>query len=302
MNCKICNYNNKEFSYILKNSKVFKCSNCGFYSSGYLDDEINIKKKEPVKLTDDYRIYLRKDLQSNKERFKNHVDISLKYFSKTENLKILDIGSGGGLYLSLMKQTFAQNINCYGIELDLARVKFAEEEYSLKNIHPEPVSSSFWDEHKNSFDLITLWDVIEHVNSPNEIIQRSTELLKENGILIMDTPCRDTFYHKFGECTYKLSNGRIPTFLNIMYSDHPFGHKQIFSEKEIKKLYKENGFIVTGFDVFHELSFPNRFYLKKLVKKEFLVNLLNPFVSIFLRLFRIKNKMLIEGKLVSKNN
>ena len=113
---------------------------------------------------------------------------------------------------------------------------------------------------------------------------------------MIDTPCRDSFYHQVGEMTYRLSRGRFPTFLNAMYSSHLFGHKQIFSTSEMKELFKSCGLEVIELQKFHELSFPYEFYLRKLLRTELLVKLLLPLVKTFFQLFKIRNKMLMVGR------
>lgn len=294
MKCKICHHDNLEVHYILKNSKVFKCAKCNFHYSDYLDKEIS-EEYDNEEVTDEIRSYLRHQLQSNEERFEQHVRISLEGLNGIPQPKILDVGCGGGLYLSKIRDK--AGAECYGIELNMRRLRFAKDEYRLNNIYALPIQSEFWlDEHEGSFDLITLWDVIEHVNSPREVFDAASKLLKDDGLLIMDTPCRDTFYHKFGEYTYRLSKGTAPTFLNIMYSNHSYGHKQIFSKKDLLRLYKEHSFGVSDVSVFHELSFPTKYYLNKMVKNESIVNVLDPFVTAMLRVFQIKNKMLVVGK------
>ena len=42
----------------------------------------------------------------------------------------------------------------------------------------------------SSFDLITLWDVIEHLEDPARAIATRFRALKENGALVMTTPTR----------------------------------------------------------------------------------------------------------------
>ncbi len=108
--------------------------------------------------------------------------------------------------------------------------------------------------------------MIEHVNYPFQTLQCAANVLKQGGFLLIDTPCRDSFYHHFGEFTYRLTGGRSPTFLNAMYSSHLFGHKQIFSTGEMKQLFEEAGLQVIDLHKFHELSFPYDFYLKKLLQ------------------------------------
>ena len=300
--CKICHYENSEIKYHLKNSNVLVCSKCNFHYSNYLDNIENNQNLElkDVKLSEELKNYLKDQLQHNKRRFQNHVDISFSYFLQVNRaIKLLDVGCGGGLFLSLMKNRGA---DCYGIELDKERLKFAREETGLKTIFPYPIQSNYWtDHHASSFDLITLWDVIEHVNAPRETFEAATKLLKKGGLLIMDTPCRDTFYHRCGELTYKFTNGKYPTFLNIMYSDHPYGHKQIFSRSDIIRLYQEYNFDLLDIKTFHELSFPNDYYLKKMLSNERLVNLITPLVNLLIKVSLIRNKMIIAGKFEGHN-
>ena len=81
-----------------------------------------------------------------------------------------------------------------------------------------------------------------------------------------------------------------------MYSSHLFGHKQIFSTSEMRQLFESVGLQVMDLKTFHELSFPYDFYLKKLLKSETLVKLLLPFVRLFFKIFKIRNKVLVIGR------
>ena len=183
-----------------------------------------------------------------------------------------------------------------GIELSDSRAHYARTRHDLP-IDKHPIESNFWQNgYAQHFDAVTLWDVIEHVNYPQQTLQSAVKVLKPGGLLLIDTPCRDSFYHRLGELTYKLTGGRFPTFLNAMYSAHLFGHKQIFSTSEMKKLFESVGLQVIELRKFHELSFPYEFYLKKLFKSQLLVNLLLPAVHVFFKIFKIQNKMLVIGR------
>ncbi len=207
--------------------------------------------------------------------------------------RVLDIGCGGGLFLSRLKAKGAQ---VTGIELSDSRAQYARAKHDLE-IYKIPIENEFWQNgHTGAFDAVTLWDVIEHVNYPFQTLQCTANVLKPGGYLLIDTPCRDSFYHRFGEFTYRLSGGRSPTFLNAMYSSHLFGHKQIFSTAEMRELFKSLDLQVIDLHKFHELSFPYDFYLRKLLKSQALAKLLLPFVKLFFRIFKIQNKMLVVGR------
>ncbi|MDP2776813.1 MAG: hypothetical protein Q8O48_04170, partial [Anaerolineales bacterium] len=130
-------------------------------------------------------------------------------------------------------------------------------------------------------------------------LQSAAKMLKSGGILLIDTPCRDAFYHRMGEFTYWLSRGQYPTFLNTMYSSHMFGHKQILSLSEMREMLEAVGMEIVELRKFHELSFPYSFYLKKMFKSDLIVKMMLPVVQVCLTIFPIRNKMLAVGR---KNN
>lgn len=283
---------NAKLKYQLKNANVYVSAQ-GFHFIDYLDPVTEIPVEiDATQLTDTEATYIETQLQANLGKFKNQANI-LKAQLPLRGARVLDIGCGGGLFLSLLK---AEGAEVIGIELSDSRAHYAKTKHRLE-IHKRPIESEFWQNgYQGYFDAVTLWDVIEHVNYPLQVLQCAARVLKPDGLLLIDTPCRDSFYHRFGEFTYKLTNGRLPTFLNAMYSSHLFGHKQIFATYELKKLFEVAGFNVIELHKFHELSFPYEFYLKKLFKSESLVRLLLPFVNIFFKLFKIQNKMLVIGR------
>jgi 2-polyprenyl-6-hydroxyphenyl methylase/3-demethylubiquinone-9 3-methyltransferase len=278
--------------YKLRNANVY-VSQGGYHFTDYLDPVAEISPEIDIsQLTDQESSYIETQLQANTQRFKHQVEVLKKHLS-IKNAKVLDIGCGGGLFLSLLKKEGAK---VTGIELSDSRAQYAATQHGLE-VHKHPIESDFWQKSfEDSFDAVTLWDVIEHVNYPLQTLQCAVNVLKRGGLLLIDTPCRDSFYHQVGEITYRLSGGRFPTFLNAMYSSHLFGHKQIFSAAEMKDIFRSSGLEVVELQKFHELSFPYDFYLKKLLRSEALAKSLLPVVRAFFWLFKIRNKMLVTGR------
>ncbi|HNK62437.1 MAG TPA: class I SAM-dependent methyltransferase [Anaerolineales bacterium] len=278
-------------TYKLSNANVF-VSPGGFHYVDHLDPVQEISPEiDGSGLTSEEIRYIEKSLQSNPERIENQVSASLQH-GKINGGKVLDIGCGGGLFLLRMKESGAE---CLGIELSDTRAFYAMTRHDLEVVK-RPIEDEYWQSFYGSFDAVTLWDVIEHVNYPLATLQTAAKMLKPGGVLLIDTPCRDAFYHRFGAFSYKISGGKYPTFLNTMYSAKLFGHKQIFSLAEMKAAYEAAGMDVVEMRKFHELSFPYSFYLRKLVKSELLVKVLLPLVHIFFILFPIRNKMLVVGR------
>lgn len=277
--------------YKLSNANVF-VSPDGFHYIDHLDPMEEVSPEiDGSGLTESEIAYIETSLQSNPERLLNQI-AAVKRNMEPSGKKALDIGCGGGLFLAALKRAGA---DVTGIELSDTRAYYATTKHGFEVVK-RPIEDKYWESFAGSYDIVTLWDVIEHVNFPQGTLKAAVRMLKPGGVLLIDTPCRDAFYHRFGEFTYRLSRGKFPTFLNAMYSSKPFGHKQILSLAEMRGLFETAGLEVLELERFHELSFPYGFYLKKLVRSDLLVNILLPFVRAFFMVFPIRNKMLAVGR------
>lgn len=98
-----------------------------------------------------------------------------------KNGKILDIGCGTGSFLSVMKQN---RWEVKGLEPDeQARIK-AKELYGLTI---EPIDT-FFNLLPQSFDVITMWHVLEHVHELHRYITQLKSLLTPGGRLLIAVP------------------------------------------------------------------------------------------------------------------
>ncbi|WP_272151012.1 class I SAM-dependent methyltransferase [Tenacibaculum aiptasiae] len=96
----------------------------------------------------------------------------------TKSKTILDVGAGTGNFLKVCKEN---NWEIKGVEPSDKARKIAEEK-SIK-LHKEIT------EIKNtSFDVITLWHVLEHIPNLVEYTNQLKKLLKPNGVLIIAVP------------------------------------------------------------------------------------------------------------------
>lgn len=278
--------------YRLRNANVY-VSDGGLHFIDYLDPVEEIPEQiDASRLTERDRNYIETSLQSNVERFAHQVRTLEAYLAPAAS-RILDIGCGGGLFLSMLAE---RGGNVVGIELSDSRAEYARSRHRLE-VHKRPIEADYWQQGRGGcFDAVTLWDVIEHVNFPRQTLHCAAAVIRPGGYLFIDTPCRDSFYHRFGECSHRLTRGRLPTFLNAMYSSHRFGHKQIFSTGELAALLDDAGFEVVQLEKFHELSLPYHAYLHRLLRSELLARLAAPMAALFFRLFKVRNKMLIVGR------
>ncbi len=99
--------------------------------------------------------------------------------------KILDYGTGTGYFLSACQK---DGWEAEGVEPSETARKQTEEKLG-KQISSGNLSGFA----PASFDIITLWHVLEHVHDLNGVMKRFTELLKPDGKLIIAVPNADSF-------------------------------------------------------------------------------------------------------------
>jgi len=97
--------------------------------------------------------------------------------------KALDVGCAAGFFLDVLKR---RGWDVHGVELSPAIAKHAQQEFELG----DRVFVGSLDEcphEDNTFDLITMWDVVEHVEDPVPFLAKAVELLADDGYLILET-------------------------------------------------------------------------------------------------------------------
>jgi len=101
--------------------------------------------------------------------------------TKLSKGNILDVGCGTGAFLNEMK-TAGWNIT--GLEPDKKASKNAEKLYKIKTQDPEELFQL----PKKSYDVITMWHVLEHVHQLHEYIKTLHDLINDNGRIFIAVP------------------------------------------------------------------------------------------------------------------
>jgi 2-polyprenyl-3-methyl-5-hydroxy-6-metoxy-1,4-benzoquinol methylase len=141
--------------------------------------------------------------------------------------RLLEVGSGTGEFLQKIKQSGGWD--CQGIEL----VKSAAE--TSRRMAGVPVFCGTLAEaqfESNSFDVITLWYVLEHLYTPVEDLQEIYRILKPGGLVIYCTPNIEApLARLFRSCWASFDSPR---------------HLGLFSQTLMKRTLNKIGFNLVG--------------------------------------------------------
>jgi len=100
--------------------------------------------------------------------------------------RVLDVGCAAGYFLRVMRD---HGHDVHGVELSPAIAKEAIAALGSEAVHIGTLDDAVaaMDYQDRSFDLVTLWDVIEHVPDPQALLRRLRQLIKPGGKLLLET-------------------------------------------------------------------------------------------------------------------
>lgn len=100
---------------------------------------------------------------------------------------VLDVGCGIGNFLELAKE---RGWECAGVDIDPGAIESAERKTGIAHLEATDVITYAKAHPEKRFDLITFFDVLEHVDNHNEFLAAILSLLKSGGHVAMSMPYR----------------------------------------------------------------------------------------------------------------
>jgi SAM-dependent methyltransferase len=148
----------------------------------------------------------------------------LSAFIPAPGARVLDVGTAGGAFLEAAEQF---GYHAVGMEpsqylVERARTRGLTVEQGTIDNHKFPAGG---------FDMVTLWDVIEHLVDPKKALRQIARLLKPGGILLINFPDIGTWQARF-------AGRRFWWILSV--------HLHHFTRRTVEDICRR-----TGFETFH---------------------------------------------------
>lgn len=161
----------------------------------------------------------------HRKRFK-----ALKTFIENTNGNILDLGCHGGMLTNIIS-AFAKNGKVYALDISENSIAYAQSRHPhIKfKVHDLDKGIPF---EKESFDIVTCLDILEHVVNPQSLVKEIGRVLKPAGSVVVEIP-NETPLFKFIWLIWTQMGGRV--WKNA--------HINCFAIKDLENLFEKNGFV-----------------------------------------------------------
>ena len=151
----------------------------------------------------------------------------LRYLQELERLgspggRLLEVGCSTGVGL---ETAAAAGWEVEGVELSEASAALARERQGVRAVHAGRLEETSLDE--GAYDVVVLFDVIEHIDPPSAALAHLRRLLRPKGLLLMVTP-------DAGSVSARLMGARWPHLL--------VEHVVLFSRRGMRTALQEAGF------------------------------------------------------------
>lgn len=247
-NCPVCGQQHTRVLFRPKASPgpVSKCLNCGMVYIAIIEDRHSLIFDGPVIFGQtDPRILTSSNLDDVRDswEFKLLPDKEVEWPALQQNAidalrhiephvnrsfnerRILDFGSGYGFFLVVAKE---HGWNTYGLEPLPASAVYARATFGL-NITTDTLRENTFP--PDFFDVITSFQVFEHLPYPKEDIRHLYKMLRQDGIVLIEVPNFETW-------TLQIMKSRHRHFVQ--------DHLNFFSIDTLSQLLVNSGFRVVG--------------------------------------------------------
>lgn len=275
--CRLCHSNATSVIAQGRSLKVARCRNC-HCTLTLLNEPAGHEE------LDDFDLRYQADADDNKplacwQLLTRLVDVSA-------GQRLLDVGCGRGAFLDVAR---AHGLRTAGLEPALEPADFASRRHDVMRCHIEDVASV-----AGQFDLITMWDVLEHLQDAGGALVEVRRLLAPRGTLVVATPMMGSIYDRSALVAQRLTAGRLPQLLEMCWTED---HLTRFDPSGLKRVLLGIGFAQVDVQSILLLSLrPDRYaggtLLPSWTPSEYLNRSISRVGVKVARLARLRNKVL----------
>jgi SAM-dependent methyltransferase len=151
--------------------------------------------------------------------FNLRLDLIKKYKQRGN---VLDVGCATGFFLEAARTA---GFTPFGVELSDYSSKIAKRKFGEEAVFEGVLED--WPFTEPRMDVIAMSDLLEHVKDPHSVMEKTRELLKDDGIVVIMTPDTDSLTHRL---------------MKEKWVHYKIEHLFYFNRKSIRLLADRHGF------------------------------------------------------------
>lgn len=232
MNCPICGSLSFKHMYELPNGKIVECIKCGTVCrENLVSGELAHRMYEDDNyLNSTFFEVLKVGAKTNVEPYLVYNKVLQRLEGMVERKsRLLDIGCSYGAFIDTARQ---HGWDVFGVDISKKACSYAVDERHL-NVHYGTVENAKYPD--NHFSVVTLWDVIEHLDRPLDTLNEVNRILTPGGIAVIFTINQKSLVNYVGHVLHKLSFNSLISPLVLLYDIH---HNVFFCQTTLEGLLK----------------------------------------------------------------
>lgn len=227
--CPVCDSSNIYTTFVKWGFEYCSCNNCNsLFVKNILNNEklMELYEKSIVDDAAYERTFTDTNISYYSKIYIKYLDILFDLTKNNSESSLLDFGCGSGLFIKTLLKHPRNNFTAYGSEYN---------HKSYDELNPLLGERFFFQKsldelkkEKYSFDIATLWGVLEHVESPRSVLSDLNNLINDKGYILFCLPNPNSR-------AMKILGINTPTL-------NPREHLQFFTKDSLCQLMKEYGF------------------------------------------------------------
>jgi SAM-dependent methyltransferase len=185
--CPMCGSERFETAFEEPPYAVRRCSACGM---GWVSPRLDERGLAGIYQDDSYwrsqspKTLGYSDYRADEELYLDSFRKRLEYVLRDgpDSGRALDVGFAAGFCMAVLRE---RGFEVHGVEVSETIGSHARDHFGFDSVFFGTLESAPFPEAH--FDLITMWDVVEHVVDPQALLERAHALLKPGGLLVVET-------------------------------------------------------------------------------------------------------------------
>ena len=230
---------------------VFHCGDCSLRFVGDDLSEERIARLYGQQELADYFVALE---ERHELKFAPRLD-ELARFAPA-GARVVDVGCGTGEFPAMAAE---RGYDAVGIDVSAPSIEAARRsrpDIDFRVVDVEGLAAA----EPASVDVVTLWDVIEHVLRPHDVIAGCAGVLRAGGVVGIGTPNGDSIYDRAAHVAYRTIEPLGRLLVQQRYSEW---HLQIWTARTLGRLLERHGFEIVFARKHRELTAKPSLYFEQ---------------------------------------